>query len=116
MTINEYQQLALRTLNPELERRDVLINGVMGLCGEAGEAIDLVKKHLAQGHPLDAARLAAELGDVAWYLAETAHAIGYDLETVLRMNIEKLERRYPEGFSAEQSIHREAEAPEEEGA
>ena len=116
MTINEYQQLALRTLNPELEPRDVLINGVMGLCGEAGEAIDLVKKHLAQGHPLDAARLAAELGDVAWYLAETAHAIGYDLETVLRGNIEKLERRYPEGFSAEQSIHREAEAPAEEGA
>ena len=116
MTINEYQRLALRTLNPELEPRDVLINGVMGLCGEAGEAIDLVKKHLAQGHPLDTARLAAELGDVAWYLAETAHAIGYDLETVLRMNIEKLERRYPQGFSAEQSIHREAEAPEEEGA
>ena len=115
MTINEYQRLALRTLNPELDRRDVLINGVMGLCGEAGEAIDLVKKHLAQGHPLDAARLAAELGDVAWYLAETAHAIGYDLETVLRMNIEKLERRYPQGFSAEQSIHREAETPEEEG-
>ena len=39
MTINEYQQLAMRTLNPELSKKDVLINGVMGLCGESGEAI-----------------------------------------------------------------------------
>ena len=53
MTGNEYQRLALTTLNPALSGRDVLINGVMGLCGEAGEAIDLVKKHLAQGHELD---------------------------------------------------------------
>ena len=48
MTINEYQKLALRTLNPDLNERDVLINGVMGLCGESCEAIDIVKKHLAQ--------------------------------------------------------------------
>ena len=48
MTINEYQQLAMTTLNPQLSKRDILINGVMGLCGEAGEAIDIVKKHLAQ--------------------------------------------------------------------
>ena len=80
MTINEYQQLALRTLNPELDSKDVLINGVMGLCGESGEAIDIVKKHLAQGHELDREKLAKELGDIAWYLAETAYAIGYSLE------------------------------------
>ena len=49
MTINDYQKLAMTTLNPELSERDVLINGVMGLCGESGEAIDLVKKWLAQG-------------------------------------------------------------------
>ena len=109
MEINEYQELAMRTLNPALSPRDVLINGVMGLCGEAGEAIDLVKKHLAQGHPLDRERLAGELGDVAWYLAETASAIGYALEDVLRMNIEKLRARYPEGFRAEDSIRRRPE-------
>ena len=106
MTINEYQKLALTTLNPALNEKDVLINGVMGLCGEAGEAIDLVKKHLAQGHELDREKLAKELGDVAWYLAETAHAIGYDLETILKMNIDKLKARYPEGFSTEKSVHR----------
>ena len=106
MTINEYQKLALTTLNPALSEKDVLINGVMGLCGEAGEAIDLVKKHLMQGHALDQEKLAKELGDVAWYLAETAHAIGYDLETILQMNIDKLRARYPEGFSAERSVKR----------
>ena len=62
MKINEYQKLAMKTLNPELSERDVLINGVMGLCGESGEAIDIVKKHLAQGHPLDKEALAKELG------------------------------------------------------
>lgn len=106
MTINEYQQLAMVTLNPALSKKDVLINGVMGLCGESGECIDIVKKHLAQGHELDREKLIKELGDVAWYLAETAYALDVDLETVLRGNIEKLRSRYPEGFETEKSIHR----------
>ena len=109
MTINEYQKLALSTLNPELKEKDILINGVMGLCGESGEAIDLVKKHLAQGHELDKEKIAKELGDIAWYLAETAYAIGYPLEDILQMNIDKLKRRYPEGFSTECSLERKAD-------
>ena len=108
MNINEYQKLAMTTLNPELDQKDILINGVMGLCGEAGEAIDLVKKHLAQGHELDTERLAKELGDIAWYLAETATAIGYDLETVFQKNIEKLKKRYPQGFTVEHSMNRQS--------
>ena len=107
MTINECQKLAMTTLNPDLNERDVLINGVMGLCGEAGEAIDLVKKHLAQGHDLDKESLAKEQGDVAWYLAETATAIGYPLEEIFQMNLEKLRKRYPEGFCVADSLRRE---------
>lgn len=106
MTLNEYQQLALTTLNPALNKKDVLINGVMGLCGESGEAIDIVKRHLAQGHELDREHLIKELGDVAWYLAETAFALDVSLEEVCQRNIDKLKARYPEGFSAERSIHR----------
>ena len=106
MTINEYQKLAMTTLNPNLSKKDVLINGVMGLCGESGEAIDIVKKHLAQGHVLDREKLIKELGDVAWYLAETAYALDIPLEEVLQQNIDKLRARYPEGFSSENSIHR----------
>jgi NTP pyrophosphatase (non-canonical NTP hydrolase) len=105
MTPNEYQKEALRTANG-LSERDLLANGVMGLCGESGECIDLVKKHLFQGHELDKAHMAKELGDVAWYLAISAHAIGYDLETVFQMNVDKLRQRYPNGFEAERSLHR----------
>ena len=106
MKINEYQQLAMRTLNPKLDRKDILINGVMGLCGESGEAIDIVKKHLAQGHELDRDALIKELGDIAWYLAETAYVLDVPLEEVLQRNIDKLKMRYPEGFKTEQSIRR----------
>jgi NTP pyrophosphatase (non-canonical NTP hydrolase) len=109
MTPNEYQKLAMTTLNPNLSRQDVLLNGVMGLCGEAGEAIDLVKKHLHQGHPLDREKLIKELGDVAWYLAETAWALDVPLEEVLEGNIQKLRSRYPEGFATERSLRREEE-------
>ena len=106
MTANEYQALAMKTLNPNLSKKDVLINSVMGLCGESGEAIDIVKKHLAQGHELNKEALIKELGDVAWYLAEAAFALDVDLDTVLRGNIEKLKARYPEGFDTERSINR----------
>lgn len=106
MTVNEYQSMAMKSLNPDLSSRDVLINGVMGLCGEAGEAIDIVKKHLHQGHELDRKKLAAELGDIAWYLAETAHALEIPLEDIFRGNIDKLKCRYPEGFAADRSVNR----------
>ena len=108
MTGNEYQKLAARTMNPALRGRDVLINGVMGLCGEAGEAIDIVKKHLAQGHELDREGLIKELGDVAWYLAETATALGHRAGRGARAQHRKTQNRYPEGFSAEKSQHRQA--------
>ncbi|MGN0626613.1 MAG: nucleoside triphosphate pyrophosphohydrolase family protein [Oscillospiraceae bacterium] len=106
MEVNEYQKLAMRTVNPELDKNSVLINGVMGLCGESGEAIDIVKKWFAQGHDLDRENLIKELGDIAWYLAETATALDASLEEVFRGNIEKLQKRYPEGFDAEKSINR----------
>lgn len=96
----------MTTLNPQLSPKEVLINGVMGLCGESGEAIDIVKKHISQGHELDKEKLVKELGDIAWYLAETAYALGVDLEEVLELNIQKLKNRYPDGFSAESSINR----------
>ena len=106
MTINEYQTLAMKTLNPELSKKDVLINGVMGLCGESGETIDIVKKWLAQGHELDREHLAKELGDIAWYLAETATALDLSLEDIFEANIQKLRKRFPDGFDTERSVNR----------
>lgn len=103
MTINEYQEEALRTA---AEKCRSLENCAMGLAGEAGECIDIIKKHLFHGHELDRKHLAKEFGDVAWYLAVGAEVIGYDLETILQMNVDKLRIRYPNGFEAERSIHR----------
>lgn len=107
MTPNEYQKAALSTLNPRLNKKDILINGVMGLCGESGEAIDIVKKWLAQGHELNRKKLVDELGDIAWYLAETAYALDLPLEEVLQNNIDKLKSRYPNGFDSLKSLNRE---------
>ena len=112
MTINQYQKEALRTASGMnyTDNGDVppmLLNGVMGLNGESGECIDILKKALFQGHELDRDHLAEELGDVAWYLAVSAKALGFSLETILLMNVEKLRGRYPDGFSAERSVHRE---------
>lgn len=106
MTGNEYQKLALRTARTDLDSTQLLLNGCLGLAGESGEVIDDVKKHIFQDHWLDKCALARELGDVAWYLAIAAHAIGYDLDTIFQMNIDKLKSRYPAGFSSEDSIHR----------
>lgn len=105
MTPNEYQKEALRTAG-EHNPLDLLLNGVMGLAGESGECVDMVKKMLFQQHDLDREHLAKELGDVAWYLAVAAHAIDYPLEDVLLMNVEKLRNRYPNGFDSERSRNR----------
>lgn len=109
MDASEYQKRAMKTLNPALEKKDVLINSVMGLCGESGEAIDIVKKWLAQGHTLDKEHLAKELGDIAWYLAEAATALDLSLGDILQANLDKLEKRYPNGFETRRSLSRAAE-------
>ena len=107
MTINEYQAAALRTAQTDkLTASDILLNSALGLCGESGEVADLLKKYHFQGHNLDLDHVAKELGDVAWYLAVGAYAIGFDLETILQMNVDKLKARYPDGFSTDRSLHR----------
>ncbi len=109
MTINEYQNHVLRT--ESLITTDPIpyirvLEGLMGLNGEAGEAIDILKKVIFQGHEFDREHLAKELGDIAWYLAIAADALSYDLETILQMNVDKLKARYPDGFKTEQSQNR----------
>lgn len=110
MRVDEYQQEAMTLLNPALTEKDVLLNALMGLCGESGEAIDVMKKHLFQGHPLDRAQLMKELGDVAWYLAEAATGLGVPLSEILQGNLDKLHARYPQGFDTNRSQNRETEA------
>lgn len=108
MTPNEYQKECLRTepIDAKISKTTRIENGLMGLCGEAGEAMDILKKFLFQGHSLDKEHLAKELGDVAWYLAVSSDALGYSLEDIFQMNIDKLKKRYPDGFDANRSINR----------
>lgn len=106
MQVNDYQKAAMATLNPALDKKDVRINSVMGLCGESGEAIDIVKKWLMQGHELDKEHLVRELGDVAWYLAEAATALDIPLEAVFQGNLDKLRQRFPNGFDTGASVNR----------
>lgn len=107
MNANDYQKEAMTLLNPDIPPKDVLVNAVMGLCGESGECVDHVKKHLFQGHPLEKDKLIKELGDVAWYLAEAATALEVPLGDILQANLDKLHKRYPQGFSTERSQNRE---------
>lgn len=105
-TLNRYQVEALRTAAsyPDvLQRRTIL---ALGLAGESGEFIDLIKKELGHGHPADVAKVAIELGDILWYVANMADAYGLSLSDIATMNVIKLKARYPEGFSTEASINR----------
>ena len=106
MQVNEYQKAAMATLNPVLDKKDVHINSVMGLCGESGEAIEIVEKWLMQGQELDKEHLVRELGDVAWYLAEAATALDIPLEAVFQGNLDKLRQRFPNGFDTGASVNR----------
>lgn len=106
MNLDLYQHLAGRTDPHAQGTRDALCNGALGLVGEAGEVAELVKKHLFHGHALDRQALMAELGDVLWYVARLAAALGISLGDVAALNLDKLQRRYPNGFSHERSRNR----------
>ena len=92
------------------DHHDYLLNAIyaaMGMCGEAGEASELIKKYAYHGHAIDTEHLARELGDVLWYVSYMAHLFGYPLGKIMAMNQEKLAKRYPDGkFDAERSNNR----------
>lgn len=102
-----YQQNVLKYAP---DHHDYLLNVIyaaMGMCGEAGEASELIKKYAYHGHAIDTEHLARELGDVLWYVSYMAHLFGYPLGKIMAMNQEKLAKRYPDGkFDAERSQNR----------
>lgn len=103
MTGTDYQRAAMRTANVECK---LLGNCGLGLTGEAGEVADEIKKFLFHGHPLNTEKVVKELGDVMWYVALTCDVLHVSLDDVMRLNVEKLLKRYPDGFDAEKSLHR----------
>lgn len=130
MTLNEYQQAAVATAGKGSAVESQLC-AVLGMCGESGELseeidklillrttalknaqsadriADLYKKHWFHDHPLQKQKILEELGDSFWYPAYLAWLLGFDLEEVMIANLEKLKKRYPNGFDAEKSKNRE---------
>lgn len=103
MTGNEYQKLAARTMNPSV--LEPTYHALHGMVGEIGELHSLYQK-VYQGHELNDEHLKKELGDLLWFIAEYCTCKGWNLEDVMNLNIEKLKARYPDGFEAERSLHR----------
>jgi NTP pyrophosphatase (non-canonical NTP hydrolase) len=106
MTFNDYQKAAARTAAMTKDPALVLAVFGLGLAGEAGEVIDHLKKHVGHDHELDREKVAKELGDVLWYVAAIATSLGLELDQVVAANVEKLRKRYPDGFSSEASRSR----------
>ncbi len=76
-----------------------LLHGAIGICGEAGELMDAVKKHIMYGKELDKNNIKEELGDLCWYMSLVMESVGTNWEEVMKMNHDKLEKRYPSGFT-----------------
>lgn len=109
MKISEYEKLAMSVIDKDLSNIDMLINGVMGINDESDEAIEIIKKHIGHNHKLDKESLTKQLSQIAWYLAETATALGYSLEDIFKMNIDELKDKYPDCFSDEKLIGKKEE-------
>lgn len=105
MELNEYQELAARTSKRNNKQNQILI-ATLGLNGEAGELTETVKHWIGHKHELDIDNVAEEIGDILWYVADIASAFNLDLEDIGMHNIQKLQQRYPEGFSTQDSIER----------
>lgn len=122
MTGNEYQALAMRTNDRKgterllflanaadkhcVEEFGGVLNGCLGLAGESGEVLDMVKKWVFHEKDLDKDHLKKELGDVMWYVAMLCESFGFDLDEILQMNVDKLKARYPEGFDPDKANNR----------
>jgi NTP pyrophosphatase (non-canonical NTP hydrolase) len=109
LSANEYQKLAARTSNIEDYRKDVpeaLKMVALGLTGESGEIANDVKKVYYHGHTISFDHLDEEMGDVLWYIAFYCSLRNITLSSIMEKNIEKLKKRYPQGFSAEASRNR----------
>lgn len=105
MTLDEYQNLAARTINTNLDGLQMSFHALHGMVGEIGEIHSLYQKTY-QGHEMKAGHVKKELGDLLWFIAEYCTAMGWDLEDVALENIDKLKARYPEGFDTDKSLHR----------
>ena len=106
MKLSEYQIQSARTLKRDNELREQLLECSLALAGEVGALVDHIKKHAFHGHELDLDYLKKELGDIMWYTAAMATVNFESLDEIADINIDKLLKRYPTGFSEADSRNR----------
>lgn len=106
MKLKDFQELSVRTMNTDLSQEQKISNCLIGIQGETGEIADIFKKHLYQGHDLDLDHVEEEIGDAMFYIVNLATLMGINMEAAIERNFEKLLKRFPNGFSAEDSIAR----------
>lgn len=107
MTGNEYQRLAARTIDSNMNAIQQEKHALHGMVAEIGELHSIYQKKY-QGHDFDDLHAEIEVGDLLWFVAEYCTAMNWDLEDVMQLNIDKLIKRFPNGFEAERSLHRAA--------
>jgi NTP pyrophosphatase (non-canonical NTP hydrolase) len=78
----------------------------MGMATEAGEFLDMLKKHIFYGKPMDFVNAKEEIGDQMWYAGLAVDVLQTTFNEVLTVNIDKLKARYPEKFTEEAAINR----------
>lgn len=106
MNIRDYQTLSVRTMNKELTKEQQISNMVFGANGELGEVTDILKKYLYQGHRINKQHLAEEIGDTLFYIVNLCTLFNLDIEDILQGNVDKLRKRFPNGFEVDRSINR----------
>ena len=108
MQVGTYQELAERTINKNLTTDEQINHALFGMSGEVGEILSIYQKQY-QGHEIDEEELKKEVGDLIWFVAEYCTVMGWEMDEILYKNINKLKRRYPDGFEVERSVNRDYE-------
>lgn len=112
MTGNEYQVLAARTINKNLTPLGATQHALFGMASEIGELHGIFQKKIQHGYNMaeydqyTMEHAKKEVGDILWFVAEFCTANDWDLEDIMKINIDKLKARYPDGFSVDKSLHR----------
>lgn len=104
--LDVFQEEALRCMRSDLPYEAICSNMCMGLAGETGETVDIFKKHIYQGKDLDINDVIEEIGDILWYIANLCNVNKITMKECMESNVEKLRKRYPNGFSIKDALER----------
>ena len=104
--LDVFQEEALRSMRSDLPYEAICSNMCMGLAGETGETVDIFKKHIYQGKDLDINDVIEEVGDILWYIANLCNVNKITMKECMESNVEKLRKRYPNGFSIKDALER----------